>query len=1268
MAENLILSGAPEGMDAALLAQEAQAAAKRGAAVVHVARDDRRMAAMRASLAFFAPQLAVLEFPSWDTTPYDRVSPSGEIMAQRLQVLAALASGTGDGGAIRPPFALLTTLNAAMQRVPARDTVRGASFAAVKGERLDEGRLRDFLVRMGFSQAPTVTEPGDYAVRGGIIDIFPPGGSGPVRLDLFGDVLDGIRRFDPETQRSLGSLDRVEIAPMSEVVLNDESITRFRTTYRAEYGGGANDPLYEAVSAGQKVAGMEHWLPWFHERLESLFDYLPGASVVLDDHLEQVRAGRWHTVSEQYDARREAMGKRSGDSVYRPVAPGSLFADEAEWNGWMAARRTLRLSVLHQPPGPGVLDAGGRAGRSFAPERQAEKTDLFGALADHIRDLQKTRRVVVATFSDGARERLAGLLSDEGLIGATSIGALRDLPDQQGSLGIAVWPLEEGFVADGKATGALAVISEQDVLGDRLIRGAKKRRRAENFLKDTTTLSPGDLVVHVEHGIGRYTGLETIKALGVPHDCVALEYAGGDRLYLPVENIELLTRYGHEQGLLDKLGGGAWQARKSRLKDRIRQIADKLMRVAAERVLRAAPVLEPEHHEWEAFAARFPYTETDDQMAAIEDVAEDLSAGRPMDRLVVGDVGFGKTEVAMRAAFVAASQGKQVAVVAPTTLLARQHFRSFAERFRGTAITVRPLSRFVTARDAAETRAGLADGTVDIVVGTHAVLAKQVRFKDLGLLIIDEEQHFGVAHKERLKELRSDIHVLTLTATPIPRTLQLSLTGVRDLSVIGTPPVDRLAIRTYVSEFDSVTIREALLREKYRGGQSFFVVPRLADLPEVEDWLRENVPEVSFIVAHGQLAAGDLDERMNAFYDGSHDVLLATTIVESGLDIPRANTMIVWRADMFGLSQLYQIRGRVGRSKTRAYAYLTTKPRVPLTPQAIRRLKFLGSIDSLGAGFNLASQDLDLRGAGNLLGEEQSGHIKEVGFELYQQMLEETIAKLKSGELEGTPDDEWAPQLNLGVPVTIPDSFIPDLDVRLELYRRLSQLTTKVELEGFAAELIDRFGPLPREVNTLLLVIRIKAMAKRANIAKLDAGPKGATVQFHMDRFPNPAGLVEFLDEQNGRARIADNKILVAREWKTDADRIKGAFAVARDLAAKVKAAEGGSGAAAGAGAGAARSSGSGAGSAGKAAQEMIGQGKIGQGKTGHGTGAAGGAGAAAKPSAQAGTGSGKMPARQDGGGVKLPPAKPFKPAPGTTPRGAAARAVFDRKGKPRPR
>ncbi|MEL6610193.1 MAG: TRCF domain-containing protein, partial [Pseudomonadota bacterium] len=590
-----------------------------------------------------------------------------------------------------------------------------------------------------------------------------------------------------------------------------------------------------------------------------------------------------------------------------------------------------------------------------------------------------------------------------------------------------------------------------------------------------------------------------------------------------------------------------------RLKERIRAMAERLIRVAAERALRRAPIMEPPPGMWDAFCARFPYQETDDQLSAIQATLEDMVSGQPMDRLVCGDVGFGKTEVAMRAAFVAAMSGVQVAVIAPTTLLARQHAQSFRERFRGFPLEVRSLSRFVGTKEATATREGLKRGTVDIVVGTHAVLAKQVRFNNLGLLIIDEEQRFGVTHKERLKQMRSDIHVLTLTATPIPRTLQLSLSGVRDLSIIGTPPVDRLAIRTYVSEFDTVTIREALLREHYRGGQSFFVVPRVSDLSEMEEWLKENVPEVSYVIAHGQLAAGELDDRMNAFYDGKFDVLLATTIVESGLDIPTANTMVVWRADMFGLSQLYQIRGRVGRSKTRAYAYMTTRPRKPLTATAEKRLRVLGSLDSLGAGFTLASQDLDIRGAGNLLGEEQSGQMRDVGYELYQQMLEEAIAKIRSGEAEGLSDDtdQWAPQINLGVPVLIPEEYVPDLDVRLGLYRRLSELTTKVELEGFAAEMIDRFGKLPREVNTLLLVVRIKAMCKKAGIAKLDAGPKGATIQFHNDKFARPEGLVEFVQDQRGLAKVKDNKIVVRRDWKSDADKIKGAFAIARDLAEK---------------------------------------------------------------------------------------------------------------------
>jgi transcription-repair coupling factor (superfamily II helicase) len=1142
----ITMGGAPEGFDARLVLAEA---AKSGGAVCHIARDDRRMAQMAEALRVFAPDMPIFTFPGWDCLPFDRVSPNPDISAARMATLAALTHG------MPSQYVLLTTMSAAMQKVPARDILRDAAFTAQVGTRVNEAALRQFLVRMGFSQSPTVMEPGDYAIRGGIIDIYPPGDGGPVRLDLFGDMLDGARRFDPATQRTTEKLDLVELAPVSEVILDEAAITRFRQNYRIEFGtAGSDDPLYEAVSAGRKHAGMEHWLPFFHDRLETLFDYLPGVPVTQDDQITPARLSRWDGIVDQYETRKIALQQKARmDTVYKPVPAAQLYLDEPAYEAALGDRRVIQLHPLPQASGPGVVDAGGRIGRNFAPERQQESISLFGALADHVRKKMQDGPVLIASYSEGARERLTGLIEDEGLTEVIPVNNATRIGKR--GLHLMVWPLEQGFEAPWEKNTHLTVISEQDVLGDRLIRSPKKRRKAENFLTETQSLSPGDLVVHVDHGIGRYLGMEVITAAGAAHECLLLEYAESSKLYLPVENIELLSRYGHEEGFLDKLGGGAWQAKKARLKERIREIADKLIRVAAERALRKAPVMDPPPGAWDAFSARFPYQETDDQLRAIEDVMADMHSGQPMDRLICGDVGFGKTEVAMRAAFVAAMSGVQVAVIAPTTLLARQHYKSFAERFRGFPLEVRPLSRFVSAKDAQATRDGMARGTVDIVVGTHALLAKGIRFQNLGLLVIDEEQHFGVTHKERLKQLRTDIHVLTLTATPIPRTLQLSLSGVRDLSIIGTPPVDRLAIRTYVSEFDAVTIREALLREHYRGGQSFFVVPRINDLPEIEEFLRDHIPEVSYVVAHGQMAAGELDTRMNAFYDGKYDVLLATTIVESGLDIPTANTMVIHRADMFGLSQLYQIRGRVGRSKTRAYAYLTTKPRAKLTPAAEKRLRVLGSLDTLGAGFTLASQDLDIRGAGNLLGEEQSGQMRDVGYELYQQMLEEAIAKIRSGELEGLAevDEQWAPQINLGVPVLIPEAYVPDLDVRLGLYRRLSSLHSKVELEGFAAELIDRFGKLPREVNTLLLVVRIKAMCKRAGIAKLDGGPKGATVQFHNDKFISPEGLVDFIKDQKGLAKVKDNKIVISRDWKKDGDKIKGAFAIAQDLARKVK-------------------------------------------------------------------------------------------------------------------
>ncbi|HWA17578.1 MAG TPA: transcription-repair coupling factor, partial [Devosia sp.] len=627
---------------------------------------------------------------------------------------------------------------------------------------------------------------------------------------------------------------------------------------------------------------------------------------------------------------------------------------------------------------------------------------------------------------------------------------------------------------------------------------------------------------------------------------------------LPVENIELLSRYGSDGSdiELDRLGGVAWQARKAKLKKRIRDMAEQLVRIAAQRLMVKAEPVELASGAYDEFAARFPYDETEDQLNAIAAVFDDLTSGKVMDRLVCGDVGFGKTEVALRAAFAVAMAGKQVAVVVPTTLLARQHFKTFKERFAGLPVRIAQASRLVSAPEMKAAKEGIADGKVDIIIGTHALLSKSVTFKDLGLVIVDEEQHFGVGHKERLKELRSSVHVLTLTATPIPRTLQLALTGVRDLSLLGTPPVDRLAIRTFISPFDPLSIREALLREKYRGGQAFYVVPRIKDQPDIAEFLREQVPEVSFVVANGQMAAGELDDIMNNFYDGKFDVLLATTIVESGLDIPNANTLIVHHADQFGLAQLYQIRGRIGRAKQRAYALFTVSPQRKLTETAERRLGVLQSLESLGAGFQLASHDLDIRGAGNLLGEEQSGHIKEVGFELYQAMLEEAVASLKDGGADYEDQNQWSPQISLGMPVMIPEHYVPDLQVRMQLYRQLGDLADAREIDAAGAELIDRFGPLPDEVEALLKVILVKALCRQANVEKVEAGPKGAVITLRHNEFPNPTGLVQMVSDSAMQARLKpDQKLVFAREWPNAASRLKGTAAILSRMAKLAEAA-----------------------------------------------------------------------------------------------------------------
>ena len=1138
----LTVSGAPQGYDAYLAAE---AARRRGGPVLFVALDDLQAEAAARAMQFFAPSLTVLSFPAWDCLPYDRVSPKPDIESRRLATLAALAR------APEQACVVVTTINALLQRVPPKSAIANASFAARNGGDVDREALVGFLSGNGYVRAGTVREPGDFALRGGIVDLWPPGEEQPLRLDFFGSTLDAIRRFDAETQLSEKTpVAEVSLLPASEAPLNAEAISRFRSGYVAAFGAAGDDPLYESVSAGRKTQGMEHWLPLFYGQLDTLFDYLPRCLVLLGHQAEESKEARLELIRDYYETREQFRQVKDDKHAikgppYKPLKPETLYLTDADWKAVLARNIVRELTPFQAPESTNSVDAGGKQGRDFAPERQGGNLNVFQAAADHLKALQAAgRRVLVASWTEGSVERMGGVMSDHGV---TPIRKIANWPEatklDASAFAIACLGLERGFEAPG-----LAILSEQDVLGDRMVRAQTRARRAQNFIAEASSLTPGDLVTHIEHGVGRYLGLKAIDALGAPHDCLELQYDGG-KLFLPVENIELLTRYGSDEGAqLDRLGGAGWQQRKAKMKERVRAIAAELIKIAAARQLKSLPPVEPPSGLYEEFAARFPYQETEDQEKAIGEVVGDLAAGRPMDRLVCGDVGFGKTEVAMRAAFVAAMAGEQVAVVVPTTLLARQHYRGFAERFAGFPLKVRQLSRFVDAKEAKETKEALADGNVDIVVGTHALLAESISFKRLGLVIVDEEQHFGVVHKERLKNLKADVHVLTLTATPIPRTLQLALSGVRDLSLITTPPIDRLAVRTFVTPFDPLVVREALLREHYRGGQSFFVAPRIADLREAEAFLKSVVPEVKSAVAHGQMSPKVLEEVMTAFYERKVDVLVSTNIVESGLDIPTANTLIIQRADMFGLSQLYQLRGRIGRSKQRAYAYLTTPAEKKLTDTATRRLEVLQSLDQLGAGFSVASHDMDIRGAGNLLGEEQSGHVREVGIELYQEMLEEAVSGLKEGG-EADVTDQWSPTINLGASVLIPEDYVADLNVRMSLYRRLAGIETATDIDRFAAELIDRFGPLPDEVKHLFEIVTIKQLAKQAGVEKIDAGPKGGIIAFRNNAFANPLKLIQFINQHSGTMKVRpDQKIVVTRDWPTADDRLNGAKALLGQL------------------------------------------------------------------------------------------------------------------------
>ena len=1136
VSEDSIITGIPEGYDGVVLNRIVQ----EGKTVVFVARDDRRMATIDASLEFFAGEVEVVHFPAWDCLPYDRVSPKNDIIAARVDALTKLADLNDP-----QPRIILTSVAAILQRVPACKILRGSTLVFGSGGETLREILITYLQNNGYGRSETVMEPGEYAIRGGIIDLYPPGFREPLRLDFFGDELDSIRTFEPFSQRTSGGCDSFVLKPYNEISLDESSISRFRSGYRALFGAISDDDLlYDAISEGRTHTGMEHWLPLFHEEMDTLLSYVKNCIVISDHQLEEAVISRWELICECYNARSDMKdrGLSVSETTYNPLPVNKLYLSLEEMNAVFSDFKQIQFQQFAVSSDPSnILDAGGRPGFNFAEARALPDVNVYDALREYIENANKDgRSIIIGAFSEGSADRLLGLLKRNNIFAST---------DPTSQLCLAVLKIDSGFIAPG-----LELITEQDILGDRLSSPRRRKIRPENFIAETSVLSAGDLVVHMDHGIGRFEELVTLNLTdsGAPHDCLLLCYYGGDKLFLPVENIEIISRYGEgaENARLDKLGGVAWQARKSELKKRIREIADRLIAVAATRELKQGDILVPQPSVFEEFCSGFSFTETDDQERAVNDVIDDLGSGRPMDRLVCGDVGFGKTEVALRAAFIAAMNGKQVAVVVPTTLLSRQHARVFQLRFADFPIQVRQLSRLVPKNEIEETKIGLESGQIDIVIGTHALLGQSIKFDRLGLLIIDEEQHFGVVHKEHLKSLKNNVHVLTLTATPIPRTLQMALTGVRQLSLITTPPVDRLAVRTFILPYDPVVVREAIHRERYRGGQVFYVCPRVSDLSHIELELRELVPDLRIVRAHGQMPPKKLEDVMNAFYEGKYDLLLATNIVESGLDLPNVNTIILHRSDMFGLSQLYQLRGRIGRSKVRGYAYFTISPKRSLGPSAMKRLEVMQSLDTLGAGFTLASHDLDIRGAGNLLGDEQTGHIKEVGVELYQAMLEEAVAEAKStGDIENDVADIWSPQIDIGLPVLIPSGYVQELGVRLSLYRRISDLQNEQEIEAFAAEMIDRFGVLPVEVKNLLETVAIKRLCIIAGVEKLDAGSKGAVVVFRNNEFNNPAGLVDFINAQVGTVKIRpDHKLVFMRKWVDASARIDGVQYLVKEL------------------------------------------------------------------------------------------------------------------------
>ena len=1106
----------------------------------------------------------VLYFPSLDTLPYDRVSPNHEITATRANILTILSFN-------KSPKIIVTNAQNLIVKVPPPSVFKNSAITIALGSKLLIEELAFFLVNNGFTRSASAIESGEFAIRGEIIDIVHSNNIG-YRINFGWEIVESIKAFDVNSQISTKSLDKLELSSASEAILNFNNIEVFRRNFLQNFGVNyIKHHMYESIISGKKFQGYEHLLSLFYEEMAHLSDYLFDHTVIYDNLSLQSIAELEKSYEDFYQSRM-ISNKLNPDSFYFAITPEQLIVSSDAIKEVLSSGDNLFIDNDFVNKGDARennvdLVAGSNARkkelsrevewlRSLELPRQDvslqnnhvtnhSQYNATNMLINLIHD-NKNKVIIICCDAKSAEQRINNIIENQEYT-TNKISFLKEA--KKGLINTAITPLARGFF-----TKDYLFISEQDVLGKKFTSQSHKssRRKLKNILVELDNITEGEFIVHKEHGIGKFERIETIEVSGVPHDCLKILYFNNDILYLPVENIDLITKYGNEEVVLDKLGGLNWQKRKARLKNRIKDIASNLIKITAERELRGTEAVNFDSELYLNFCNRFIYNETEDQLSAIREIEEDLKSGKLMDRLICGDVGFGKTEVAMRAAFMAAfdyeDDHPQVAIIAPTTILCRQHYMSFLERFKDFDITINQLSRLVTSTQAKTIKKDIENGKINIIIGTHALLSKDIKFKNLKLLIIDEEQHFGVTQKEHLKALKSGVHVLSLSATPIPRTLQMSMSGLKDLSLIATPPVDRLPVRTTVMPFDGIIIRDALMRERFRGGKSFYVAPRIKDIEWIAKKLAEYVPELKFKIAHGQMSPSDLDSIMNEFCDGKFDILLSTTIIESGIDIASANTIIIHRADMLGLSQLYQLRGRVGRAKVRGYACLTLMSDKVTTKHSWKRLEILQNIDSLGAGFTIASHDMDLRGFGNLVGDEQSGHIREVGSELYQEMLDEAISDLKNQNSNEKYLD-FTTSINLGLAVYIPANYIEDSSLRLAIYRRTASLKNHSEIEAFKDEMIDRFGAIAEEFTNLLKIVEIKTICHSLRIESLDSGPGGFVIKFNKN-FDVSDFVMSFVQKFPRHAKIKpDNKLVFIKNLQNSANILKEA----EDLLAELK-------------------------------------------------------------------------------------------------------------------